>query len=70
MSKPSTAKIMTDYLRAYAPNMNPVECIWEYLKHHVMPNYCARDLCDVANRARSNLRSMQRRTTLVKAFWK
>jgi hypothetical protein len=35
-----------------------------------MPNYCARDLGDVAHRARSNLRSMQRRPTLVTAFWK
>ena len=43
---------------------------WGYLKHHAMPNYCARDLGDVAHRARSNLRSMQRRTTLVTAFWK
>ena len=63
-------QIMIDYLPAYAPDMNPVECIWGYLKHHAMPNYCARDLGDVAHRARSNLRSMQRRPTLVTAFWK
>ncbi|HEY6454381.1 MAG TPA: IS630 family transposase [Steroidobacteraceae bacterium] len=63
-------QIMIDYLPAYAPDMNPVEGIWGYLKHHAMPNYCARDLGDVAHRARSNLRSMQRRTTLVQAFWK
>ena len=49
---------------------NPVECSWRCLKHHAMPNYCARDLGDVAHRARSNLRSMQRRPTLVTAFWK
>jgi hypothetical protein len=35
-----------------------------------MPNYGASDLGDVAHRARSNLRSMQRRSTLVQAFWK
>ena len=46
---------MIDYLPAYAPDMNPVECIWGYLKHHAMPNYCARDLGDLAYRARSNL---------------
>jgi transposase len=63
-------QIMIDYLPAYAPDMNPVECIWGYLKHHAMPNYCASDLGDVAHRARSNLRSMQRRSTLVQAFWK
>jgi hypothetical protein len=35
-----------------------------------MPNYCARDLGDLRQRASRNLRSMQRRGTLVTAFWK
>lgn len=63
-------RIMVDYLPAYALDMNPVECIWGYLEHHAMPDYCARDLGDMACRARTNLRSMQRRTTLVQAFRK
>jgi len=33
--------IALEYLPAYAPELNPVECIWGYLKHHAMPNYCA-----------------------------
>ena len=55
---------------AYAPEMNPVECIWGHLKHHAMPNYCATDFIDLARRARRDLRCMQRRATLVTAFWK
>ena len=35
-----------------------------------MPNYCATNFTDLAQRARRNLRSMQRRATLVSAFWK
>jgi transposase len=62
--------IAVEYLPAYAPELNPTECIWGYLKHHAMPNYCAADLGDLAGRARSNLRSMQRRPVLVRAFWK
>jgi transposase len=62
-------QIAIDYLPAYAPDMNAVECICGHLKHHAMPNYCARDVGDVAHRARTNLRSMQRRATLVTAFW-
>jgi transposase len=46
--------IALEYLPAYAPDLNPVECIWGHLKR----------------RARRNLRSMQRRPTLVRAFWK
>ncbi|MGH8201016.1 MAG: hypothetical protein ACREVO_11770 [Steroidobacteraceae bacterium] len=35
-----------------------------------MPNYCGTNLKDVAHRASGNLRSMQRRPTLITAFWK
>lgn len=61
--------IALEFLPAYAPELNPTECIWGYLKHHAMPNYCAAHLGDLATRARSHLRSMQRRPTLVRAFW-
>jgi transposase len=62
--------IALEYLPAYAPELNPVECIWGYLKSHEIPNFCARDLTHLKHAARSRLRSMQRRTTLVAAFWK
>jgi transposase len=39
-----------EYLPAYAPELNPVEYIWSYLKHHAMPNYCANDLGDLRQR--------------------
>jgi transposase len=61
--------IALEFLPAYAPELNPVEYVWGYLKHHALPNYCARDLGDLAQRARRNLSSMQRRPTLVRAFW-
>jgi transposase len=63
-------KIALEYLPPYAPELNPVECIWGYLKSHAMPNFCARDLAHLKCAARSRLKSMQRRTTLVTAFWK
>lgn len=63
-------EIALEYLPAYAPELNPVECIWGYLKSHEMPNFCAKDLGHLKQAARSRLRSMQRRTTLVAAFWK
>ena len=62
-------RILLEYLPAYAPELNPVEYIWGYLKRHAMPNYCARDLGDLRHRASRHLRSMQRRPTLVTAFW-
>lgn len=63
-------ELVLEYLPPYAPELNPVERIWGYLKHHAMPNYCGQNLKDVARRASSNLRSMQRRPRLIAAFWK
>lgn len=61
--------IALEFLPPYAPELNPVEHIWGYLKSHAMPNFCAKDLVHLKKHAGSKLRSMQRRRTLVAAFW-
>jgi transposase len=58
------------YLPAYAPELNPVEYVWAHLKQHELPNFCPRDLWHLSDGARSALRSMQRRRTIVTACWK
>jgi transposase len=68
--KEQRGAIALEYLPAYAPELNPVECIWGYRTHHAMPNHCAADFGAPKHRARRNLRSMQRRSKLVRAFWK
>lgn len=62
--------IQLERLPAYAPELNPVEYIWAYLKSHALPNYCARDFAELTTTARRKLASMQRRRTLVAAFWR
>ncbi len=57
-----------EYLPAYAPDLNPVEYIWGYLKHHAMPDFCAHNLVDLKARASRHVRPMQRRAPLVTAF--
>lgn len=61
--------IALEFLPPYAPELNPVEYIWAYLKSHAMPNFCAKNLTHLKRHAGSRLRSMQRRRTLVAAFW-
>lgn len=61
--------IHLEYLPAYAPELNPVEYIWGYWKHHELPNLCAKDFANLTTRARRALRRMQRRPVLVSAFW-
>jgi transposase len=62
--------IALEFLTAYAPELNPVERIWGYLKTHAMPNFCARYLGDLTYAARRRVRSMHQRPTLISAFWK
>jgi transposase len=63
-------KIAAFYLPAYAPELNPAEYIWAHLKQHELPNFCPRDLWSLSASARSALKSMQRRRTIVTACWK
>lgn len=63
-------RMETAYLPAYAPELNPVEYIWAYLKQHELPNVCAKDLWNLGEGARNALRRMRRRRRLVVAFWK
>lgn len=63
-------RIELAYLPAYAPELNPVEYIWGYLKHHELPNVCAKDLWNLGDGAIQALKRMRRRKRLVVAFWK
>ena len=66
----SEGHIVTEYLPAYAPELNPVEYIWAYWKQHELPNVCPKDYGKLSRRARRALRRMQRKPRLVTAFWK
>jgi transposase len=63
-------RIQIEYLPAYAPELNPVEYIWAYLKQHELPNVCAKDLWNLGEGARRALKRMRRRKPLVVSFWK
>ena len=65
-------RLALDYLPAYAPELNPVEYIWGYWKHHELnelPNFCPHDFSQLSYHARHRLRRMRRRPTLMMAFW-
>jgi transposase len=63
-------RLALEFLPAYAPELNPTEYIFGHLKHHELPNFCAKNLMDLSEHARRALRRMRRRPTLVQAFWK
>ncbi len=63
-------RLVIEQLPAYAPELNPVEYIWGYWKHHELPNFCPRDFDQLSYQARRALRRMRRRPPLVRSFWR
>ncbi|MGI8738508.1 MAG: transposase, partial [Gammaproteobacteria bacterium] len=61
--------VQIERLPAYAPELNPVEYVWAHLKTHEVANFCAADFAQLTHFARRRLASMQRRSTLIRAFW-
>jgi transposase len=62
-------RLVVEQLPASAPELNPVEYIWGYWKHHQLPNFCPQDFAQLSHHARRALRRMRRRTPLVRSFW-
>ncbi|MBZ5544693.1 MAG: helix-turn-helix domain-containing protein [Acidobacteriia bacterium] len=63
-------RLTLEWLPGYAPELNPVEHIWGYLKEHELPNLCPRQRWELSAAARAAWRRMRRRPTWVMAFWK
>lgn len=62
--------IRVEFLPPYSPELNPVEYLWAWLKRHALANYCPGSMEQLAHTARCKLRSAQKRTNLIAAFWK
>ena len=58
------------FLPAYAPELNPVENVWGYLKMNPLANYAASDVESLATRARRHTRCVQRKPRLLHGFLK
>lgn len=61
--------VQVAFLPPYAPDLNPVEYLWAWLKRHALANYCPNTLAELGVTARNKLRSAQRRTSVIAACW-
>ena len=57
------------FLPPYAPELNPVEYLWAWLKRHALANFCPDGLAELATTARNKLKSAQRRRSIIAACW-
>ena len=61
--------IQLERLPAYAPEINPAEYVFGYAKQRELANLCMDTIEEVRTYATRRLKSMQRRPTLIRAFW-
>jgi transposase len=57
-------------LPGYAPDLNPVECLWAWLKRHALANFCPDTLAELKDTARRKLKSGQKQRSIITACWK
>ena len=62
--------VQVAFLPAYAPDCNPVEYLWAWLKRHALANCCPATLNELKLTARNKLKSAQQRQSLIVACWK
>ena len=63
-------KWRAEFLPPYAPELNPVENVWNYLKTNSMVNEAIYDLGVLTKTARRHGRALQRRERLLRSFMK
>ena len=62
--------IQIAFLPPYAPDCNPVEYLWAWLKRHALANFCPATLHELKLTARNKLKSAQHRQSVIVACWK
>jgi transposase len=62
--------IQIAFLPPYAPDLNPVEYLWAWLKRHALANFCPNNLDELQTTARNKLKSAQHRPSIIMACWK
>ena len=80
-SQPHRSRLVRDYVAAtdgaialhflpgYAPELNPVEFVWSWLKRHALANFCPNDFAELQSTTRGKLQSAQRRSAIIASCW-
>jgi len=61
-------RLHPEFFPPYAPELNPTEYFWSYLKNNPLSNFAPVDLISLCNKTRSSGRSIQRTQTLLRSF--
>jgi transposase len=61
-------RIETEFFPPYAPELNPVEYLWSYLKMNGLANLAATNLEQLYSESKSSLCSIKRQQDILKSF--
>ncbi len=61
-------QLATEFFPPYAPELNPIEYVWGYLKRNPLANLAFFDLEQLTTAARRHTRSLQRKPDLLRSF--
>jgi transposase len=62
-------RLRIEFLPPYAPDLNPVELLWSYLKYGKIANFAATDVFELEQRVRQHLEFAQTNPRLLASFW-
>jgi putative transposase len=63
-------RLSLERLPGYAPDLNPVEMIWSYLKYGLMANFVPRHVRHLDRVVRDHLSKLGKRPALIRLLWK
>ena len=58
------------FFPAYAPELDPVDNVWGYIKYNRLANFCPRDLIELRQHVRAELFRIQKRPDLLEAVFR
>ena len=63
-------KIVIEEFPPYAPELNPVDYVWCYVKYALLPNYAPPNLDVIRHKITAEFRRLQKRPDLLRSFFK
>jgi hypothetical protein len=61
-------EVVAELLPPYAPELNPADGVWRYIKHARLPNYAPADLGELRRKVTAELDRVRRRPNLLRGF--
>ena len=63
-------RVVVEAFPPYAPELNPVDNVWSYVKYNRLPNYARRNLHGLRERITAEFHRLQKRPDLLRSFFK